>query len=902
MSNRLSRQLVILVFGSCMLTGLVSGLWISRSVERNETAKLKKTLGLTANRYEASTEREFARKLDTGLAITKLLQEALLDPGAPRLPLDLAKGEDGALRVAVGEFGAHLAKRSEITVEAERDIEVLFYTGPKLAQIAAVDFHNFYFESAAGDLLFETPKAWPLEARADEDYRQYHALVAPEQNPQRKAAWKPVYYDGIQKLWMTSLRVPIYDGDRFAGAAGFDYILETIFQTIRDMDSAEGWCKAFLFDSAGNIIVHEDYMEQIQKAWLTPSNEVLLKNAGIADKGIADFIQSILNQGQRSMNEQVFLDRYDMNYASVRTIEPLDWKIVVYSPRSTITGPLRATQFSVIATATILAMLLAIGLNIGFRKMVLSRLAALADSATRLGAGGWDAPLPAIRDDEIGSLTASFGTMAGELHALVTGLEERVSERTAELQLARDAADAANRAKSTFLANMSHEIRTPMNAVLGFAQLLNRDPSLSASAREKVATILKSGDHLLSIINEILEMSRIEAGRVEMRLAAVDLYELLADLAFMFRMRAEEKGLTLALDRDARLPRYVVTDLGKLRQVVANLLSNAVKYTQRGSIAVRAFAGTPDRIIVEVRDTGIGISPAEQELLFHPFERTRSGEQAAGGAGLGLAISRDYAHMLGGDITLESRAAEGSCFRFEFEAPTAEDPPARVEPVWRVTGLAPGQQDIRILVVDDEPTNRELLRKLLAPLGFLLEEAADGHEALEKVKANLPHIVLMDLIMPRMNGIEATRILRESFRKEQLVILGASASAFEGERQIFFDVGGNGFIAKPFREQELFDLLASHGGVSFETEAMPSSGPDLFMEAKLALESMPGAWREAFAQALAQGSITRIRRLGEEANTISPVLSAYLLAQAGMYDLHGLNKLCNATEKGWARG
>ena len=291
-----------------------------------------------------------------------------------------------------------------------------------------------------------------------------------------------------------------------------------------------------------------------------------------------------------------------------------------------------------------------------------------------------------------------------------------------------------------------------MNAVLGFSQLLERDPSLSPAAKEKVSTIMKSGEHLLAIINDILEMSRIEAGRVEMRVESVDMHALLDDLAVMFRMRAEGKGLSFALESAADLPRYIVADLGKLRQVMINLLGNAVKFTKEGSILLRAFSAGSDRIAIDVQDSGIGITPEEQAKLFRPFERLRSGEQAAGGTGLGLAISREYAHLMGGEISVTSVAGEGSCFRFVFSAPVSEEAPASAVTPRHVTALAPGQGEIRILVVDDIGTNRELLRGMLEPLGFIVDEAIDGSEAIEKVNALKPRIILWIRLCPVWMG------------------------------------------------------------------------------------------------------------------------------------------------------
>jgi PAS domain S-box-containing protein len=476
-------------------------------------------------------------------------------------------------------------------------------------------------------------------------------------------------------------------------------------------------------------------------------------------------------------------------------------------------------------------------------------------------------------------------------------LEELVRQRTSEMEEARNAAETANQARGRFLANMSHEIRTPLNAVLGFAQLLEHDPLLSPQGRDKLRTIMKSGECLLSIINDVLAMARIEAGRIELRAIPVDLNELFHDLDAMFRLRAEEKGLSFASDCAESLPRFISADLGKLRQVLINLLGNAIKFTMYGSITMRAFPAEDDRIAIEIEDSGIGISPEELDSLFEPFVRSSSGADAAGGTGLGLAISREYAHLMDGEITVTSSIAAGSCFRFEFRAPASAPQPHFGSTHPRVIGLAPGQGGLRVLIVDDQSDNRYLLRTMLEPLGFDVDEACGGSEAIEKTRSRLPRIIFMDMVMPGMDGAEATRELRSSFPVGSLTIIGISASAFENQKNYFLESGIDAFIAKPFLKQELFDKLARHAGVRFVTEDLLAVMPA--GEALPTLERMSAGWLERFSLALSRGNITLIRQLAEEARESDPALSAYLQNRADLYDLAGLEKLISAGTVVW---
>ncbi len=390
-----------------------------------------------------------------------------------------------------------------------------------------------------------------------------------------------------------------------------------------------------------------------------------------------------------------------------------------------------------------------------------------------------------------------------------------------QLLQAKADAEAANRAKSAFLSAMSHEIRTPMNSILGYAQLMLRDPDLGTEAKTNVKIIWRSGEHLLALIDDVLDMSKIEAGRTELKLATFNLSTLLNDLAAMFRLRAGAKALRFEMSADGEALSYVLADEGKIRQVLINLIGNAVKFTQRGLIRLhvnlqpRADAGL--WLSARVQDTGPGITMDDQRKLFEPFTQIASSADSLKGTGLGLAISRRFARLMGGDISVTSDPGAGSVFLFEIPIERGDAGVAvKRSALRRVSTIRPGQEPPKILVVDDQPENRDWLIKLLGSIGFSVRGAQDGEEAIRTWDSWRPQLILMDVHMPVMDGLEATRRIKQDPRGNDTAIIVLTASAMDDSRRAVAQSGADAFVAKPCREDDLLDQMRALLNIEYD--------------------------------------------------------------------------------------
>ena len=529
-------------------------------------------------------------------------------------------------------------------------------------------------------------------------------------------------------------------------------------------------------------------------------------------------------QGTQQFDIDIQGKRYFVQQSRYQDDLGLDWLVVVAIPENDFMAQINANTQTTILLC-LLALLLATGLGIITSNWIAKPIHRLNKASEAIASGDLEQSIPDSPVQEIGTLAKSFNVMSQQLNDSYQSLEQRVQDRTAELVIAKEKADVANQAKSTFIANMSHELRSPLNAILGFSQIMTRSQTLNPEHQESVGIISRSGEHLLTLINNVLDLSKIEAGKITLNENNFDLYRLLDDIHDMFQMKAEEKNLQILIEYDPNLPRYVRTDDVKLRQVLINLINNALKFTPDGGVSVRVSNREQTSEVLdtnyhsihfEIEDSGAGIAEEELGNLFEAFTQTATGKQAQEGTGLGLPISRQFVGLMGGEIAVKSQVGQGTTFLFDIQVTEVEASEiASQQPSRRVIALEPNQPRYRILIVDDKPTNRQLLMRLLSPLGFELKEAINGQEAVDICQRWEPHLIWMDMRMPVMDGYTATKTIKAHSQGQATAIIALTASVLEEERAVVLSAGCDDFLRKPFRESEIFKAMNKHIGVTY---------------------------------------------------------------------------------------
>ncbi|MEO1402374.1 MAG: ATP-binding protein [Cyanobacteria bacterium J06635_1] len=677
-----------------------------------------------------------------------------------------------------------------------------------------------------------------------------------------KGVWSDIYPAfGLPQLILSAV-LPVYDSDgTLLGVTGVDLSLDDISEFLQSLSIGESG-QAFIMESSGLMVASSTGEKPYRNGPDTQNLERIAaaESQDPLTQATAAFLTEQLDldqfEGHQQLNFQFDQQRQFIQLSSFEDQRGIHWLTVVVLPEADFMAQIWANTRT---TIWLCLAALAIAAGFGFfttrwiiRPILrLSRVSqVMAQQVSTPRAQTVDQRIGTLGIRELDVLGQSFNQMADQLRlsfgTLSTNneaLEARVAQRTADLQKAKERADAANHAKSEFLANMSHELRTPLNAILGFTQLLLRDRTQPSENRNNLEIVNRSGEHLLNLINDVLEMSKIEAGQISLNESTVDLKQFLDTLEAMLRPRATTKDLPLTFHIDKAVPRAICTDEGKLRQVLINLLGNAIKFTKQGKVILRLKVGQSllkgrqksrksRSLIFSVTDTGPGIPTSELDNIFDAFVQAKTIKRSQRGTGLGLAISRRFVRLLGGELVATSKLGKGSTFSFDIPLVVAQPqqhPTSQSSP--QVVGIAANQPDYRILVVDDQPDNRAVLCQLLTQVGLTVREADNGQAAVDSFKAWHPHLIWMDMRMPVMDGYEATRQIRAMMMGEKLsfspIIIALTASVFEEKREQVLAAGCNDFVRKPFREVIIFEKMAEYLGLQYvyETALALSDAP-----------------------------------------------------------------------------
>ncbi|MEG4210738.1 ATP-binding protein [Microcoleus sp. S13_B4] len=651
-----------------------------------------------------------------------------------------------------------------------------------------------------------------------------------------KPAWTSVPYvsSSYQSATM-ALSQPIYKSDgTLLGVEKSTFRLDKIHRFLSELKVGQTG-QTFIVDRSGNLIasstIKQPYIldlknEELQQIPAVKSENVVIRTTAQAILDRLSNFKAI--QQSQQLDFMLANQRQFVQVSAIRDERGIDWLSVVVVPESDFMAQINAnTRTTILLCLGALVVTTILGLFTS--RWITTPILQLQKASQAISFGQLDQTLQVQGISELESLADSFNQMAGQLKTSFVQLESRVEERTAELKEAKQVADSANQAKSEFLANMSHELRTPLNGILGYAQILNRSKALPAKERHGVEVIYQCGSHLLTLINDVLDLSKIEAGKLELAPKAIHFPSFVQGVAEICRIRADQKGIDFVYNPDPQLPEGIFADEKRLRQVLLNLVGNAIKFTDKGSVTLKVAVveNNPNPstrwVKFQIEDTGVGIAPEHLDKIFQAFEQVGDRQRQAEGTGLGLAISQRIVQLMNGQIQVKSQPGVGSEFFFEVELAIAAD--------WaEQNSITTGKQIIgyegqrrSILVVDDRWENRAVLVNLLEPLGFQLTEAENGQAGLEKIRQSQPDLLITDLAMPVMDGFELLKQIRSAKDLQPQKIIVSSASVSQAYRQMSLDAGANDFLAKPVEISELFNLLATHLELKWKYEITASN-------------------------------------------------------------------------------